>query len=234
MLSSSEIKPFDLILENYKTGESSKEHTLSKLEEKYQSVRRKNEQKMTDILEKHRFYRFVPCSADRLITVYDKTLNSTSDSERKELEKTIHKILSVVPVEFMGEFEGNDADHLASIAVYQERDEIAELYQKNREIAVLYEKYKAEIENIQDAESANEPPPAIQAMIGVVLKKEKDENEKYLPEDGQKDRQIIKWIFDNSGYQDEITPEIYYKYVSTKCKQGSIERYFSEAKNEAK
>jgi hypothetical protein len=67
-----------------------------------------------------------------------------------------------------------------------------------------------------------------------LLKNERDKDGKYLREKGYKDRAIIKWTFDNSGYQDEITPQIYYDYVATTCKQSTIERYFSDAKQEAK
>jgi hypothetical protein len=229
---------FGSIIDKYKVGNIEKEQALNEAESKYKSAVKENEQKINDILEKHRFYLFVPCSADELIKVYDKTLNGTTDFERKEHERTIQKILSVIPVEFMEEFEGDiDAANIAApLVVYKERDEIAKLCQENRIITEDYEKCKAKMNDqlLQNGElNPNDmPPPVINSMIEAkILESVKDRDGKYPLNKGYTDRKAIAWIFNNSAYDDEITPQMYYDYVFTKCKQSTIERYFSDAKD---
>jgi hypothetical protein len=79
------------------------------------------------------------------------------------------------------------------------------------------------------------PPPVIKSMIDAgVLAKTKNMEGEYPLSKGYKDRKAIEWIFNYSGYEDEITPQLYYKFVSTKCLQSTIERYFSDAKDAVK
>jgi hypothetical protein len=184
-----ETAAFQQVVDDHHAEKIAKKQALNELEEKYKSATDEIKQKIKDILEKSGFYRFVPCSPDELILVYDKTANSKSDLERKELEKTINKILSVIPVEFMEEFEGNDADHQASIAVYQERDKIAGLCQESREITECYEKYKAEIEGRQT-------PAYEEQYFMMILKNEAPEAYKVMKECLKKG--LVEYI--DSGY----------------------------------
>jgi len=88
---------------------------------------------------------------------------------------------------------------------------------------------------IDDTEKTDTCPPVIKSMIDAgVLKDIKNENEKYIKNDGYNDKKAIQWIINYSGYEDEITSEVYYKYVATKIKASSIDRYFLDIKNEAK
>jgi hypothetical protein len=119
-------------------------------------------------------------------------------------------------------------------------DYIKKYRESNRKRKLYEEKLlKAELNDqlLENAELKPDdiPPPVIKSMIEAkILEAVKDRDGKYPLNKGKTDRKAITWIFNDSGYDDEITSQIYYDFVSTKCKQSTIERYFSDAKNASK
>jgi hypothetical protein len=119
-------------------------------------------------------------------------------------------------------------------------EEIPDCIKKYREINRKRKYYEGKLLNaeitdqlLQDAEKQDTCLPVIQSMIEAgMLKREKNKDGKYEPNDGHNDKSIIKWIFNYSGYEDEITSEIYYQYVATNNKASTIDRYFSDTRNE--
>jgi hypothetical protein len=77
-------------------------------------------------------------------------------------------------------------------------------------------------------------PPVIQLVMNEGLvdhTPDKDGKHKIIGD--KKDRDIIKYIFDNSGYSDSLTAKLYMDFIETHSKQGTIERYIQDARNEA-
>ena len=120
--------------------------------------------------------------------------------------------------------------------------ELPECIMKYREVSQKRKLYEEKIINTEpcvqfplNCEKQNVCPPAIQSMlVAGMLKDVKNEDGKYFVNNGHNDKSIIAWIFNYSGYDDEITSEIYYKHVYTDNKASTIDRYFSEARNEAR
>jgi hypothetical protein len=76
-------------------------------------------------------------------------------------------------------------------------------------------------------------PLVIQKLIDEgLIEKERDRNGRHKSM-GKNDGEIIKWIYDYSGCTDEITAEMYKKYIITRLPEQTIARYISRAKNEA-
>lgn len=80
-----------------------------------------------------------------------------------------------------------------------------------------------------------EIPDLIQDLVknsGLVETK-RDATGRFKPNQGMKDSAIIEWIVDYSGYQKELTAEIYSKYIYTTNKQKTIEDYMSRARRKS-
>jgi hypothetical protein len=85
-----------------------------------------------------------------------------------------------------------------------------------------------------DTQAAEELPPIFQAVLTEGLLKKTPENGKYCKEGDKKDMDIIKWIFDYSGYGDSLTAELYMQYIQTQCKATTIQDYITRLKREAR
>jgi hypothetical protein len=61
---------------------------------------------------------------------------------------------------------------------------------------------------------------------------EQTSNGKFILIGGKSDKKIIEWVFDYStGYGDELTADIYKKYIVTTNSPATIDRYISEYRN---
>ena len=77
-------------------------------------------------------------------------------------------------------------------------------------------------------------PHVIQELLKEgLLKDAPDTDGKYAKKGDKKDRDIIKWIFDYSGYGDSLTYELYMQYIQTSNSPETIRKYIRQAKNEA-
>jgi hypothetical protein len=78
-------------------------------------------------------------------------------------------------------------------------------------------------------------PPVIQAALTEgLLETIPLVNGKYLKMGSKKDGDIIKWIYDYSGYGDSLTTELYIKYIQTDVIPTTIQDYIKRRKNESK
>ncbi|MDR0642071.1 MAG: hypothetical protein LBG07_06400, partial [Treponema sp.] len=83
-----------------------------------------------------------------------------------------------------------------------------------------------------EQKTAEKLPPVIQAALdeGIL---DPPVNGKCPKKGDKKDGDIIKWIFDYSGYGDFLTTELYMTYIQTRCKSTTIQDYIKRRKNEA-
>jgi hypothetical protein len=166
-MSAFSVEQFLPIVNEYKNGKLSQSEALNKLEKEYGSAISEYKKKMTNILKKNRFYQYVPCSADELISAYDKVhttiIEDILENYLSELESKAHAernkfILSgqPLPEEYRYKWEVfTDTDrNLARITIYDEQKKIAELSQEKRKITEYYEKSMTEIMSIEKT-SAN-------------------------------------------------------------------------------
>jgi hypothetical protein len=69
-------------------------------------------------------------------------------------------------------------------------------------------------------------PPVIQAVWDEGLL-DTPVNGKYPKKGDKKDKDIIEWIFDYSGYKASLTTELYMQYIQTQCKPTTIQDYIT-------
>ena len=84
-------------------------------------------------------------------------------------------------------------------------------------------------DGMKPAELAPEknPPPVIKAVLDAGLLETSPVNGKYLKKGDKKDKEIIVWVFDNSGYGDDLTADLYMEWIYTNCKSTTIQDYIS-------
>lgn len=144
------------IVNEYKDGKLSQSETLNKLENEYTSAISENKKNITEIMEKHAYYHFIAGGRDALIKLFDNSMNYTSETERKEYDIIFKRIVGEYLVTQLGllpdyELEKINQEELdiASVDIYNERAEIANLCQEARIIKMNYDKILTEIMNIQ-------------------------------------------------------------------------------------
>jgi hypothetical protein len=64
-----------------------------------------------------------------------------------------------------------------------------------------------------------------------MVEAERDPKGRFHPKGTFKDTAIIGWIVDNSGYEKELSADIYAQYIYTRCAQSTLEKYISTARN---
>jgi hypothetical protein len=78
-------------------------------------------------------------------------------------------------------------------------------------------------------------PPVFEAALKAGLLDEKNFiGGKHQKKAGKTDPDLIKWIFDYSGYEDDLTADLYKQYIHTVCLPQTIGQYISRARTEAK
>jgi hypothetical protein len=103
-------------------------------------------------------------------------------------------------------------------------------------IPKLIEKNKSQTLEISMTESENRTilPPVFMDVLTEGLLRDTPINCKYAKRAGKNDKDIIKWIFDYSGYAESLTADLYMQYIHTAIKPQSIGVYISQFRNEAK
>ena len=86
----------------------------------------------------------------------------------------------------------------------------------------------------QEGESKETLPTIIQMLLQEGLLNDAPVNGKYLKKADKGDKDILKWIFDYSGYEDSLTYELYMKHIQTACKPAKISDYICRARNVSK
>jgi hypothetical protein len=92
--------------------------------------------------------------------------------------------------------------------------------------------------NITQCEPSEAPdvkslPRIVPSIQDLIEKKQVDPNpvgDKYRPRKGMHD--FISWCMSYSGFAEDFTPEFFYENFFHRCKLSTIERYFSDAKEE--
>jgi hypothetical protein len=129
---------------------------------------------MADIMEKHRFYRFISGGIDELISIYDKTMDQAFEADRENYLNIHTKIINAYLSEEKSEKTQKLDFDLAKVAINDERSKIAELCREERTITEYYEKALADIASRQNtSEKVQEPelipnekmPPRFQQML---------------------------------------------------------------------
>jgi hypothetical protein len=177
------VKQFLSIIKECADEKLSQEEALKKLDKAYKSANTKNKQKITDILKNSKFYDYDSHTVEQQITIYDKSINTKSKSERENNikiiednmmyyiskikdekdKKRLKKILAYQPLDF-DEFEirmDNEIEQ-ATIEIRIERDKIAELCQEGRKIKKYYEKSVDKIIDVHITTAETQKPAEIE------------------------------------------------------------------------
>jgi hypothetical protein len=137
-------------------------------------------------------------------------------------------------------------DEAAHFSINKYRERWGEAYEETKkEVELLKEAITkghtpaaAQLPPEELAADAQAPEEELPVLISVLLKEGLLENTpvngKYLKMGNKKDTDIIKWIFDYSGYGDSLTDELYMQYVKTGCKATTISDYITRLRNEAR
>ncbi len=115
-------------------------------------------------------------------------------------------------------------------------DKWATLYKNLDElITTVYNKVNTEKSPQQElgGKAPETIPPIIQAVLneGKFLESTPNKNDKYDKKAKIKDKEIIEWIIDYSGYHDVLSTEIYCEHIQETVKQKTIDDYITRAKN---
>jgi hypothetical protein len=225
------------VIKKCRDGEQSPKDALKELEQLYKSAISKNKQKITGILNEHRYYDDIKYTKDELINVYDKSINSTSEFERNEYEKRLKSKIGDIIVEKTSmiqphEYENvteHDYEQLKDI-IYHERNEVAELCQENRRIKEYYEKIITEVVNISSNDKM--PPPKKPILINEIFESlikecsylEIQENGRYRITCSMND--FISWLLshgfidkDRKPGMDEVSAEFILSRFDSRCKK---------------
>ena len=73
-------------------------------------------------------------------------------------------------------------------------------------------------------------PPVIQDILKEGLLDNSLVNGKYFKKGDKKDKEIIEWVFDYSGYGDSLTADLYMQHIYTTCKITTIQDYITRGK----
>jgi hypothetical protein len=224
------------VIEKCRDGKQSQKDALKELEQLYKSAISKNKQKITGILNVHRYYDDIKYTKDELINVYDNSINSTSEFERNEYEKRLKSKIGDIDVEKTSMIQPPEYENITEYDmkytfeqlkdnIYQERNEVAKLCQENRELAKCYEKYKIEIIECDAQLVKTKIPPVDEHFLMQTLRIEAKQAYNYLKKaidirlvqyttDGlfnfQCDRGCVGLFFLTAGYTDfkRISPWI--------------------------
>ena len=96
------------------------------------------------------------------------------------------------------------------------------------------DKEQSEINTKNTEQQESALPPVIQDVLKEGLLDNVPTKGKYTKMAGKKDKDIIKWIIDYSGYSDSLTPDLYIKYIQATVSIPTIGQYISRSRTEAK
>ena len=183
---SSIMEQFQLVVKVCEDRKLIQKEALSSLQRKYEAAITENEQKIKTIMEKHRFYEDIHYTMDDLIGIYDKSINSIAELERKEyeerLERKIGDILSekIINIQHYEMITEKDFEQCRDL-IYKDRGEVAQLCQENRKIKEYYETYAIKIKNIYTKQPQQENIPKMEEhYLMQILKHEAKPAYEYL------------------------------------------------------
>ena len=143
------------VVSEYKNGSLSQEKALGEIEKIFDSAVKVNDQKITNITEKYKYYEDIQYTKDELIIMYDKSINCPAESERKEYDERLKEKIKDISFERMTMVQFDESESITNRdfellrdSIYQERTEVAELCQENRKNKKYYDMAVEEIVNI--------------------------------------------------------------------------------------
>jgi hypothetical protein len=187
-MSTSFVSQFLAVVKLCKDNKLSENEALDKLEKLFKSATIVNNQQITDILEKHKYYEDIRYTKDELLSMYDKSINSPAESERLEYDERLKEKIKEISFERQSMIQPDEYEtiterdfELLRDSIFQERTSIAKLCQENRDIAEYYEKYRLEIINIFDTQPQKAKIPAMEDHYFMqILKHEAIQTHKYM------------------------------------------------------
>jgi hypothetical protein len=205
----------------YKDNKLSEKETLNKLEKITKSATTANDQIMISILEKQKYYEDIRYTKDEMVSLYDKSINSPTELERKEYDERLQVKIKEISFEKLSMIQPDEYEtitdrdfELIRDSIYQERAEIAKLCQENREITEYSEKYRLEIINISNTQTQKVKIPAMEEHYFMqILKYESKPTYEYM-----KKAIKIKLV--------QYTDNGYFNFL---CDRGCVGLFFSTA-----
>jgi hypothetical protein len=155
------VEQYVTIVYDCRNGKLSQEQALKDINKKYKSTQKYIKREIINIMNKHRFYRFVSGGIDELISIYDKSMDRSFEKDRKNYLNIYEKIIN----EYLlaDELEGTqklDAD-MAKVAINDERSKVEKLCRIEKSITEYYEKAVDDIANIQKTSEKSQEPELI-------------------------------------------------------------------------
>jgi hypothetical protein len=123
---------------------------------------------------------------------------------------------------YTSSYISNQLDKLLALLLNREHRELP-LFRREREKVLLQNTHPVEDKEVVI-------PPVIKELEkeGFI---EQARNGKFVKIGGKKDKKMIEWVFNYSGYAEELTADIYKKYIHTDVAPETIGRYISEYRN---
>jgi hypothetical protein len=230
------VEQYVMVVYNCKSGELSKEQALADINKKYKSTQKYIKRKMTDIMKKHRFYRFVSGGIDELINIYDKAMDEAFEADRETYINICTKIVNkYLSEEKSGKSQKTDFD-LARIAINEERSKVAKLCREERMITEEYEKAVIDIANIQNTSDKRQEPelvpnekmsPRIKEMLASkVITGEKTNGRWVVNNEKHGIKELMEWADNNNAvFSTSYIIQTFCKQDGTPFTRGSINTY---------
>jgi len=208
------VEKFMMVEYKYLSGNLSQMQALEELNKEYKAGLRFFKKKMTEKIKENEFYTIIPGGIKELISIHDKIMNRMSELERKENESIYRNIIK----DFLEEKTSKNTNgqttkaldfDLVRTAIYQERDEIANLCQEKRMVDEYYKKYVAQIQGTPPKTTA---PDIEQHYFLQILKN-----------DAKQAFEVMKNAIQKGlvEYKDN--------YFNFKCDKGCVGLFFAEA-----
>jgi len=215
------VEQYVITVDKCRNGKLTQEQALKDINKNYKHTLRYIKQKMTKIMEKHKFYRFVSDGIDGLISIYE-TMEQASGAEHKNYLNIFTKIINDYLAEDFGKTQKINID-LARIAINEERSKIADLCQIKNRITESYEKAVLEIASLQKTlANQHEPelipiekmPPRIQKMYTAKIITGEKINGRWIVSN---EKHGIKVLMEWADKNDSMFPTSY--VMQTFCKR---------------
>ena len=233
------VEQYVMIVYDCRSGKLSQEQALKDINKKYKSTQKYIRREIINIMNKHRFYRFVSGGIDELISIYDKSMDRSFEKDRKNYLNIYEKIIKeyLLADELAGT-QKLDAD-MAKVAINDERSKVAELCRIEKTITEHYEKAVADIANIQKtSEKSQEPelisnekmPPRFQKMLtDKVITGEKINRRWIVNNEKHGIKELMEWAEKNKTiFSTSYIMQTFCKRDGNPFTRGSINTYRSK------
>ena len=233
------VEQYVMIVYDCRSGKLSQEQALKDINKKYKSTQKYIKREIINIMNKHRFYRFVSGGIDELISIYDKSMDPAFRANSKNYINIYTKIINdYVSEEKLGKTQKLDFD-LAMATLNEEISKVVELCRTEKMITVHYEKALADIASIQKtSEKSQEPelisnekmPPRFQKMLtDKVITGEKINSRWVVNNEKHGIKELMEWAEENNAaFPTSYIMQTFCKRDGNPFTRGSINTYRSK------